>query len=152
MASKRRRATISVNPAGCLQRCAVPLPLGLLLAQERDEARITTDAIEERIPLEQRITGEAALGGRPEPLDGRVRPVQQCVRQSDVIRGVMEVDVSLPLLDSGLNVLLGAASVARHSKPDDARARQDAAAVRGMRLQVGPAQRERRVTPTQMEK
>src|SRR5207247_8794465 len=97
MASKRRRATISVNPAGCLQRCAVPLPLGLLLAQERDAARITADVNEERSPLEQRITAEPALGGGPGPVAGRVRPVPQCVRDGAVIRGRLAGDVTLAL-------------------------------------------------------
>src|SRR2546422_11647829 len=104
MASKRRRATISVNPAGCLQRCAVPLPLRLLLAQERDEARITADVVEERIPLEERITGEPPVGRRPEPMDRRVGPVEPRVQKRDAGAGVMKWDVTLTPLDSRPNV------------------------------------------------
>src|SRR2546428_7921220 len=64
----------------------------------------------------------------------------------------MEVVVSLPLLDGGLDVPLGAESVARHGKPHGAHARYDAASVLGMRPEVVLYHRQRRVAPTQMKK
>src|SRR2546427_6471964 len=64
----------------------------------------------------------------------------------------MEVDVSLPFLDGGLDVPLGAESVARHGKPHGAHARYDAASVLGMRPEVVLYHRQRRVAPTQMKK
>src|SRR5207249_9055128 len=64
----------------------------------------------------------------------------------------MEVDVSLPFLDGGLDVPLGAESVARHGKPHGAHARYDAASVFGMRPEVVLYHRQRRVAPTQMKK
>src|SRR4029077_19685713 len=81
---KKPRCARVRQPRRCLERRAEPLPLRFLLAQERDEARIAANVVEERIPLEQRIAREPPVGRRPEPKGGRVRPVQQCVRQSNV--------------------------------------------------------------------
>src|SRR5207302_1321304 len=77
--------------------------------------------------------------------------LQQRVGQSDVEPRVMKVDVSLPLLDSGADVLLRAVRVSSQGKPHGPRARYDATPVVRMRPQVIPDHGERRVPPPEVQ-
>src|SRR6266446_5990538 len=81
----------------------------------------------------------------------RVRLVEQCEREGDVVRSVMKVDVSLSFSNGGLDVLLRSPPIARHGKPNRARAGYDAAPILGVRCQISLDEREGLVVPAEVQ-
>src|SRR3989442_1231088 len=90
----------------CSKCRAEVVPLGLLLTQEGDESRFFADVVQEGITREQRIARHPTVGYAAQPVHSRIGLLQQGIRESDVVGGVMKVDVSLSSINADLDVLL----------------------------------------------
>src|SRR5260370_32737475 len=102
MSEGRRRAIIE-RPS---QRGLKVLPLLLEVGHELNEAYVPTKVVQARLVLEQWIARVPVHRALPKPLHRQIDLLQQRVRDSDVVRGVMKMTESFPPLCGLFNFLL----------------------------------------------